>query len=112
MKSVAEKGKQNRLFVTAYDLYKIGEVDTSLVQYLLLAELGYEVAQSNSAYIAENGNNDGIILIMSLSSTGLSEVVNNDLLLKRSLMLWSRAAGQGQYVTMDTYVWCYCKFSP
>ena len=29
------------------------------------------------------------------SSTGLSDLVNNDLLLKRSLMLWSRAAGQG-----------------
>ena len=57
MKTVAEKGKPNRLFVIAYDLYKMGEVDTSLVQYLLLAELGYEVAQSNSAYIAENGNN-------------------------------------------------------
>lgn len=56
MKTVAEKGKPNRLFTTAYDLYKTGEVDTSLVQYLLLAELGYEVAQSNSAYIAENGN--------------------------------------------------------
>jgi len=55
MKSVAEKGKPNRYFVTAYDLYKMGEVDSSLVQYLLLAELGYEVAQSNAAYIAENG---------------------------------------------------------
>ena len=56
MKSVADKGKPNRYFVTAYDLYKMGEVDSSLVQYLLLAELGYEVAQSNAAYIAENGN--------------------------------------------------------
>lgn len=56
MKSVADKGKPNRYFVTAYDLYKMGEVDSSLVQYLLLAELGYEVAQSNAAYITENGN--------------------------------------------------------
>ena len=56
MKSVAEKGRPNHYFVTAYDLYKMGEVDPSLVQYLLLAELGYEVAQSNAAYIAENGN--------------------------------------------------------
>ena len=56
MKTVAEKGKPNHYFITAYDLYKMGEVDASLVQYLLLAELGYEVAQSNAAYIAENGN--------------------------------------------------------
>jgi len=54
MKTVAEKGKINNLFVRAYDSYKLGSVDTSLVQYLLLAELGYEVAQSNAAYIAEN----------------------------------------------------------
>ena len=54
MKTVAEKGKINNLFVHAYDSYKLGSVDTSLVQYLLLAELGYEVAQSNAAYIAEN----------------------------------------------------------
>lgn len=55
MKTVAEKGRPNQLFLSAYDLYKMGEVDTSIVQYFLLAELGYEVAQSNSAYIAENG---------------------------------------------------------
>ena len=55
MKTVAEKGKPNQMFVSAYDLYRMGEVDASLVQYLLLAELGYEVAQGNSAYIAENG---------------------------------------------------------
>ena len=55
MKTVAEKGRPNHWFVSAYDLYKMGEMDSSIVYYLLLAELGYEVAQSNSAYIAENG---------------------------------------------------------
>ena len=54
-----------------------------------------------------------MILYVLLPSVEMSELVNNDLLSKRSLMLWSRAAGQGHYVTMDTCGWCYhCMFFP
>ena len=37
----------------AYAGFKEGDVDASLVQYLLLAEQGYEVAQSNVAFILD-----------------------------------------------------------
>ena len=37
----------------AYGSFKEGETDAALVQYLLLAEQGYEVAQSNVAFILD-----------------------------------------------------------
>lgn len=40
--------------MTAYFAYKDGDIDSSLVQYAMLAEMGYEVAQSNSAFILES----------------------------------------------------------
>lgn len=50
------------------------------MQYALLAELGYEVAQSNAAFILDRGE-------ASMLST-------NEALI-RALMYWSRAAAQG-----------------
>jgi SEL1 protein len=35
--------------------YKRGDVDTALIKYMFLAELGYEVAQSNVAHILDQG---------------------------------------------------------
>lgn len=42
-------------FMDAYDAYKAGDIETALFKYYLLAELGYEVAQSNVAYILDKG---------------------------------------------------------
>lgn len=39
--------------MTAYNSYKDGDYNAAVVQYLLLAEQGYEVAQSNSAFILD-----------------------------------------------------------
>lgn len=39
--------------MTAYGSFREGETDAALVQYLLLAEQGYEVAQSNVAFILD-----------------------------------------------------------
>lgn len=39
----------------AHHQYKDGHTDHALIKYLLLAELGYEVAQSNAAYILDQG---------------------------------------------------------
>lgn len=39
--------------MTAYGSFKEGETDAASVQYLLLAEQGYEVAQSNVAFILD-----------------------------------------------------------
>ena len=44
------------MFMDAYDSYKAGDVETALYKYYLLAELGFETAQSNVAYILDKGN--------------------------------------------------------
>ncbi|KAL7991312.1 hypothetical protein Chor_015568 [Crotalus horridus] len=55
-KTVCELGEWSEMFRTAYFAYQSGNVDSSLVQYAYLAEMGYEEAQVNSAYIMESGN--------------------------------------------------------
>lgn len=39
--------------MTAYNSYKDGDYNAAVIQYLLLAEQGYEVAQSNAAFILD-----------------------------------------------------------
>lgn len=39
----------------AHAMYREGRVDGALLIYMLLAELGYEVAQSNVAFILDQG---------------------------------------------------------
>lgn len=39
--------------MTAYNSYKEGDYNAAVIQYLLLAEQGYEVAQSNAAFILD-----------------------------------------------------------
>lgn len=40
----------------AHTHYREGRVDEAFVSYAFLAELGYEVAQSNAAFILDRGN--------------------------------------------------------
>lgn len=40
----------------AHNHYREGHVDEAFVSYAFLAELGYEVAQSNAAFILDRGN--------------------------------------------------------
>lgn len=82
-KSVAERGKWSSLFTEAYVAYKAGDIDTALLKYYLLAELGYEAAQSNVAYILEKGES-------SLHATNET--------FSRALLQWIRAASQGYTV--------------
>lgn len=53
-KGVAEKGKWERLFVEAYDLYQMKKYNQAYVIYALLAQLGYVVGQSNAAYMLDH----------------------------------------------------------
>jgi len=39
----------------AYNAYQSGDFDTAILKYLYVAEQGYEVAQSNLAYIIDKG---------------------------------------------------------
>jgi len=79
-KNVAERGKWGNLLMEAHHQYKMGLYDEALLKYLLLAELGFEVAQSNAAYILDRKDN---------------EVYDPEEMWKRGLVYWSRAAAQG-----------------
>ncbi|CDQ94099.1 unnamed protein product [Oncorhynchus mykiss] len=56
-KNVCERGRWSERLMAAYRSFKDGDMDGSLVQYLLLAEQGYEVAQSNVAFILDQSKN-------------------------------------------------------
>ena len=61
-------------------LNRKGRTNESLLKYLILAELGYEVAQSNVAFILDRQESD---------------LYNRDQMWKRALVYWTRAAAQG-----------------
>ncbi|XP_033096330.1 protein sel-1 homolog 1-like [Anneissia japonica] len=79
-KNVAERGRVSEMLMDAHSMYKNGDPDSAFLQYSLLAELGYEVAQSNVAYILDKGE---------ASLFGVNETY------QRALLNWQRAAAQG-----------------
>ncbi|CAD1475233.1 unnamed protein product, partial [Heterotrigona itama] len=80
LKNVAERGKWSDQLMVAHTDYREGRINEAFVNYALLAEMGYEVAQSNAAFILDKGE-----------TTILSEEEG----LVRALALWTRAAAQG-----------------
>ncbi|XP_053995443.1 protein sel-1 homolog 1 [Hylaeus anthracinus] len=80
LKNVAERGKWSDQLVVAHTDYREGRINEAFVNYALLAEMGYDVAQSNAAFILDKGE-----------TTILSEEEG----LVRALSLWARAAAQG-----------------
>lgn len=54
-KNVAERGKWGEKLMEAHIHYREGHLDEAFVTYTLLAELGYEVAQSNAAFLLDKG---------------------------------------------------------
>ncbi|XP_068110537.1 protein sel-1 homolog 1 [Hyperolius riggenbachi] len=79
-KNVCERGRWSERLMTAYNSYKNGNTNTAVVQYLLLAEQGYEVAQSNAAFILDQKE---------------ASLVNESETFPRALLHWNRAAAQG-----------------
>ncbi|GBM67151.1 Protein sel-1 1 [Araneus ventricosus] len=82
-KNVAERGRWGTNLMQAYSDNKEGRVNEALIKYMVLAELGYEVAQSNAAFILDRGDID---------------IIPKNETFYRALMYWSRAAGQGYSV--------------
>lgn len=82
-KNVAERGRWGTKLMQAYMDYKEGRISEALVKYALLAELGYEVAQSNAAFILDRGESD----LFPKNET-----------FARALLYWNRAAVQGYSV--------------
>ncbi|XP_024147384.1 protein sel-1 homolog 1 isoform X1 [Oryzias melastigma] len=82
-KNVCERGRWSERLMTAYSSFRDGDAESALVQYLLLAEQGYEVAQSNVAFILEQ--------------KGANMFSENETY-PRALLHWTRAAAQGYTV--------------
>lgn len=79
-KNVAERGRWGEILMQAHSDYREGRYDESFVQYALLSELGYEVAQSNAAFLLDRGE---------------IPMLNTQEALVRALLYWGRAAAQG-----------------
>ncbi|XP_015280911.1 PREDICTED: protein sel-1 homolog 2 [Gekko japonicus] len=79
-RTVCELGRWSEKFLTAYFSYQAGQTDPSLVHYLFLAEMGYEIAQINSAYIIESEK---------------IKIFHQNQIYPLALLLWNRAATQG-----------------
>ncbi|CAG9765806.1 unnamed protein product [Ceutorhynchus assimilis] len=79
-KNVAERGRWGEILMQAHSDYREGNYNQAFVQYALLSELGYEVAQSNAAFML-----DRCEVPMLESREGLV----------RALWYWTRAAAQG-----------------
>ncbi|XP_029834602.2 protein sel-1 homolog 1 isoform X1 [Ixodes scapularis] len=82
-KNVAERGRWTEKLMQAYSDYRDGKVDAALVKYAFLAELGYEVAQSNSAFILDRGESNYFLKNETFAW---------------ALLYWNRAATQGYSV--------------
>ena len=80
-KGVAERGQWTRMMEDAERSYEAGDLDSALMVYLLMAEMGLEVAQTNAAYILEQGvclylgqtysKCSGVICVVSRNRTAL-----------------------------------------
>jgi SEL-1, putative (fragment) len=79
-KNVAERGHWGLMLMSAYTDYKEGRITEAFIKYSFMAELGYEIAQTNAAFILDRQE------VNFLSTNGS---------LERALMYWSRSAAQG-----------------
>ncbi|KAJ8936610.1 hypothetical protein NQ314_012225 [Rhamnusium bicolor] len=79
-KNVAERGRWGEILMQAHADFREGRYDESFVQYALLSELGYEVAQSNAAFLLDRNE---------------VPMLNTQEALVRALLYWGRAAAQG-----------------
>ncbi|TFK12511.1 Protein sel-1-like protein 1 [Platysternon megacephalum] len=82
-KNVCERGRWSERLMTAYNSYKDVDSNAAVVQYLLLAEQGYEVAQSNAAFILDQKE---------------ASIVGENETYPQALLHWNRAASQGYTV--------------
>lgn len=82
-KNVAERGRWGERLMEAHSAYRAGRHTQALITYMLLAELGYEVAQSNAAFILDRHETQ----LFRQGGEGFS----------RALMYWGRAASQASF---------------
>jgi SEL1 protein len=87
-KVVAERGPWSSLMRWALECYLKGQIGKALLLYSRAAELGYEAAQSNAAWILEKYHGEGICL----GKSGLCTDMERH---KWAHMLWHYASEQG-----------------
>ncbi|KAH8381834.1 hypothetical protein KR009_000463 [Drosophila setifemur] len=80
-KTVSERGRWSSRLMHAYSDYKQNRIDEAYMQYSLMAEVGYEVAQSNAAFLLDR------------EEVHVFNDRHEDLI--RAFYYWKRAAGQG-----------------
>ncbi|KAL7727678.1 hypothetical protein ACLKA6_013274 [Drosophila palustris] len=80
-KNVAERGRWSSRLMHAYNDYKQNRIDEAYMHYALMAEVGYEVAQSNAAFLLDR------------EEVHVFNDRHEDLI--RAFYYWKRAAGQG-----------------
>lgn len=80
-KNVAERGKWADRLMSGYQDYRSYRFEESFMQYALLSEMGYEVAQSNAGFLLDREE-------VNLFKNRAEELV-------RALQYWGRAAAQG-----------------
>ena len=87
-KSVAERGPWSSLSRWALESYLKGDVGKALLLYSRMADLGYEVAQSNAAWILDRYGDQSICM----GESGFCTDMERHL---RSHALWWQASEQG-----------------
>ncbi|KAK5799663.1 hypothetical protein F5H01DRAFT_356623 [Linnemannia elongata] len=105
-KYVAERGDWgDTLFSDSYDAYQAGDVEYAAIGYLQAAERGYEVGQSNFAWILDRELPTTHYLtmltspkrspLMAMAETALVSLASPQRLLEMALVYWTRSANQG-----------------
>ncbi|KAI2799633.1 Protein sel-1 1 [Blomia tropicalis] len=80
-KSVSERGPWGAMLMQAHANYKDGDRANAFIKYAVLSELGYEVAQSNAAFMLDR---EELVQLFNKSENHV-----------RAFMYWSRSATQG-----------------
>ncbi|KAI1313417.1 ERAD-associated protein [Mortierella claussenii] len=105
-KYVAERGDwDDTLFPDSYDAYQAGDVEYAAIGYLQAAERGFEVGQSNFAWILDRElpTSHYVAMLTSPARTALEAIGESALvslgtparLLEMALVYWTRSANQG-----------------
>jgi len=98
-----ERGRWADKLMEAYADYRDGHINEALIKYMLMADLGYEVAQSNAAFILDRSMYSLTTFLSFLSFFLLifanfeeeSDLFNVNETMVRALQYLSRAAAQG-----------------
>lgn len=100
LKSVAERGHMSGELMLAHNLYEDGNYDAALMRYLILAEMGFEVAQFNAAFLLHGSGLFWLFCEKLTSPLGFSEIfsLQNETqklqVYQRAFMNWRRSADQ------------------